>query len=158
MAGGVFSAVDVAGIVSGGVPVTDFWEGLVSLWSAFRHHPNPRSIFKLPSPSPLRGRRSTPGFQPTMTNPLSGIGISSFNVSNSCGLSTSASGLNAVNVSNCEGVSTSGAAGISASSGTVSFIRGKRDGGVAINTTNAIGCTVSGTGTVTATNKSLGTP
>jgi hypothetical protein len=43
-------------------------------------------------------------------------------------------------------------------SGTASFCRGSRDGGVAISATIAIGCTVNGTGTVSSSQKHLGTP
>ena len=89
---------------------------------------------------------------------VSGIGVQGINGSNSRGSSTSGIGLAFTNAFNCEGVSTSGSSGISAGGGTASFCRGRRDGGVAIIAFNAIGCTVLGTGTVTATNKSLGTP
>lgn len=89
---------------------------------------------------------------------VSGSGIGSVSVSNSRGVSGAGSGISAASVANCEGTSSTGPAGILASGGTVSFSRGRRDGGSAISCTNAIGCTVTGTGTVTATNKSLGTP
>jgi hypothetical protein len=39
-----------------------------------------------------------------------------------------------------------------------SFCQGMRNGGTAITATTAIGCVVSGNGTVTAPNKFLGTP
>lgn len=88
---------------------------------------------------------------------ISGTGVSGANVNNSRGTSTSGIGLSAANALNCEGISTSGAAGINIITGTASFCRGQRAGGVAINATNAVGCTSNG-GIVTATNKSLGTP
>ena len=89
-----------------------------------------------------------------------GVGINGINaqVSNSFGTSVSGTGLVAICALNCQGISTSGAFGLQAVSGTASFCRGQRNGGVAISATNAIGCTVVGTGTVTAVNKSLGTP
>ena len=91
---------------------------------------------------------------------VAGVGVNGFNaqVSNSYGTSVSGTGLVAICALNCQGVSTSGAFGLRAISGTASFCRGQRNGGVAISATNAIGCTVVGTGTVTAVNKSLGTP
>ncbi|MEO5857021.1 MAG: hypothetical protein ABIR21_13340 [Chthoniobacterales bacterium] len=84
---------------------------------------------------------------------VSGPGVQGVNVSNSRGTSTSGNGLAASNAINCEGVSTSGSNGVNAIGGTASFCRVRRDGGVAIIASNAIG-----TGTVTAPNKSLGTP
>lgn len=89
---------------------------------------------------------------------VGGSGIIGLVVSNSRGSSTSGIGINATTATNCEGTSTSGTAGISALGGTVSFSRGRRDGGTAIVTLNAVACTVAGTGTVSATNKTLGTP
>ena len=88
----------------------------------------------------------------------SNIGISATNVSNSSGTSSSGIGILASgNVTNSNGTSTTGASGIS-TTGTASFSRGTRNGGVAINATIAIGCTVSGSGTVSSANKFLGTP
>jgi hypothetical protein len=75
------------------------------------------------------------------------------------GTSTSGIGIAAALAHNCEGTSASGSAGIDVgTTGVASFCRGRRDGGVALRAFNAIGCSVLGTGTVTATNKSLGTP
>lgn len=92
---------------------------------------------------------------------ISGGGLQGQQVSNSLGTSTSGIGLNVTNGLNCQGVSTSGTTGISvAFGGSVTFCRGRRDGGVAISAANAnaIGCEVLGTGTVTAQGKFLGTP
>ncbi len=87
---------------------------------------------------------------------ISGIGIDGNTVSNCYGSSSTGSGITGTNVTNSVGVTGSaGTAGISAT-GTVSFSRGDRAGGNAITAVNAIGCTANGT--VTATNKSLGTP
>lgn len=89
----------------------------------------------------------------------SGTGVFGNVVNNSGGTSTSGIGLIANSRAiNCEGVSFTGSFGLSSSGGTASFCRGRRDGGVALNAFNAIGCAVLGTGTVTATNKFLGTP
>jgi hypothetical protein len=88
---------------------------------------------------------------------VSGNGVSGINVTNSRGSSTSGIGLTSINAFNCDGDSSSGSAGLQGI-GTASFCRGKRNGGDAISAHNAIGCTVLGTGTVNATNKSLGTP
>jgi len=83
------------------------------------------------------------------------------NVFNCFASSTSSTGLSCSgNVSNSTGTSGSSASntfGIGAS-GTVSYCRGRRDGGVAISANIAIGCTVIGTGTVSAVQKFLGTP
>lgn len=88
----------------------------------------------------------------------SGIGLSANCASNSQGISDSLAGLVALtNATNCTGISNSGNVGLSAT-GTASFCRGKRDGGFAISASIAIGCTVSGTGTVLSDNKFLGTP
>ena len=86
----------------------------------------------------------------------SNIGLSANCATNSQGLSTSGNGIVAPNAHNCYGETTTGTNGINGS--VVSFCRASRDGGVAITCFNAIGCFVSGTGTVSATNKSLGTP
>lgn len=85
-----------------------------------------------------------------------GTGISALCATNCHGQSTSGSGIIAPNVHNSYGETETGTNGISGS--VISFSRGRRDGGVAITAFNAIGCAVFGTGTVTATNKSLGTP
>lgn len=88
-----------------------------------------------------------------------GIGVSSLAIVENCrGIGVGGYGVVGTLVSNSVGISTSGAAGIQAPGGTVSFSNGQRNGGTAIFAVNAIGCTVTGTGTVTATNKSLGTP
>lgn len=112
---------------------------------------------------------------------FSGNGIlATGNVANCMGTSNSATGLSCVgNASNCTGKSNSGAGmecGDNATNcsgyaqatsgasvgiivgGTASFCRGLRNNGVAIQAANAIGCSVSGTGTVSAPLKSLGTP
>lgn len=89
---------------------------------------------------------------------VSGFGVSATTAANCRGTSTSGSGIGCIVAVNCEGTSTSGSAGILAIGGTVSFSRGRRDGGNAITCTNAIGCTVTGSGIVSAANKSLGTP
>ena len=91
---------------------------------------------------------------------VSGNGVASIVVTNSRGTSTSGIGLSAVNAMNCEGISTSGSFGLAviSTSGIASFCRGQRNGGVALTAFNAIGCSVLGSGTVSATNKSLGTP
>lgn len=88
-----------------------------------------------------------------------GIGISAATIAEHChGIGAGGIGVAGRVVSNSVGFSATGGAGISATGGTVSFSNGQRDGGTAISTFNAIGCTVTGNGTVTATNKSLGTP
>ncbi len=87
----------------------------------------------------------------------SGIGLTTTNAINCSGTSTSDVGLRADNATNCTGTSTSGSAGMSIL-GTAHTCRGKRDGGIAISASIAIGCTVNGTGTVSATSKFLGTP
>ena len=86
-----------------------------------------------------------------------GTGVSAVNATNCRATSTSGVGLTAANAHNCEGISTSGAAGINIITGTASFCRGQRAGGVAIAATNAVACTSNG-GTINATTKSLGTP
>lgn len=87
-----------------------------------------------------------------------GTGLScDANATNCTGTSTDGTGLSCgFNASNCFGRSVSGSAGMEVS-GTASFCRGSRAGGVAIAASNAIGCTVSN-GTVSAPLKSLGTP
>ena len=90
---------------------------------------------------------------------ITGTGLGALSASNCIGISTSGTGLVATVAQNCEGTSTSGTFGLDAgTSGIASFCRGRRDGGVAIRAFNAIGCNELGTGTITATNKSLGTP
>jgi len=89
---------------------------------------------------------------------VSGSGLQGIAVSNSRGTSTFGRGLAGTTVFNCEGISTSGTLGLDATNGTASFCRARRDGGVALLAANAIGCTVIGTGTVTAPSKTLGTP
>jgi hypothetical protein len=85
----------------------------------------------------------------------SGAGISATSVANSRGTSTSGVGITASNATNCEGRSTGGPFGMSIT-GTASFCRGFRAGGVAIQAAIAVACT-SGGGTITG-NKQLGTP
>ena len=87
-----------------------------------------------------------------------GNGVQGDQVSNCFGTSTSGSGIAATCAFNCQGISTSGPFGINTANGTASFCRALRNGGIALTATNGIGCTVVGTGTVTATNNSLGTP
>jgi len=87
---------------------------------------------------------------------VSGIGLVADGAQNSQGVSSSGTGVNATTATNCIGTSTSGSFGINAS--IASFCRATRNGGTAIAATTAIGCVVLGTGTVTATNKFLGTP
>jgi hypothetical protein len=87
-----------------------------------------------------------------------GTGLSA-NVASHCfGFSSTGIGLSASIATSCFGISLTGAAGIDADPGTASFCRGQRNGGNAIIAGTAIGCTVSGTGTVTSANKFLGTP
>jgi len=74
----------------------------------------------------------------------------------SVGTTFGSDGIAAGIISNSYGTSIAGT-GIT-SGGTVSYCRAKRDGGVAINATIAVGCTVSGTGTVSSSQKHLGTP
>jgi hypothetical protein len=77
--------------------------------------------------------------------------------SNCQGSSTSNIGLFAESAQNCYGSSSSGSSGLLVS-GTASFCRGKRNGGIAIQAGIAVACTVDGTGTVSSTQKHLGTP
>lgn len=60
-------------------------------------------------------------------------------------------------VTHCYALSTNGASSINCS-GTVSFSRAQRNGGVAIQAGIAVACTFNGTGTVSSTQKHLGTP
>ena len=112
-----------------------------------------------------------------MVNVCSGTGISAYIITNSSasdcgsaaidggtvsgsygasiGTDSGDHGIIGTTVTNSTGVSASGT-GISGN--LVSFSRGRRDGGVAISAISAIGCIVSGTGTVTASQKHLGTP
>lgn len=79
------------------------------------------------------------------------------NASNCLGTSAgSGIGLSALNATNSVGTSVSGSFGMNIS-GTASFCRGGRSGGVAISAPIAIGCTSSG-GTITSAQKHLGTP
>lgn len=87
----------------------------------------------------------------------SGIGLNAVSALNCTGTSVSAIGMSAQTATNCAGNTTSGSIGLSAS-GTASSCRGRRDGGIAINAGIAIGCSVSGTGTINSANKFLGTP
>jgi hypothetical protein len=88
----------------------------------------------------------------------SGSGLSATECAiNSSGTSSSNVGLVAPVATNCFGTSTTGATGMTVA-GTASFCRGRRDGGFAISAGIAIGCTVSGTGTISSANKFLGTP
>lgn len=88
---------------------------------------------------------------------VAGPGVAAYNASNCRGQSTSGNGLVCDSATNCVGESVSGAAGISVT-GTASFCRGLRNGGVAIDASLAIGCTVEGSGTVSAGQRFLGTP
>lgn len=90
------------------------------------------------------------------------VGIScSGNAINCTATSISGTGLSCNgNVSNSTGFTTSTASntyGIAAT-GTASYCRGRKDAGIAIFANIAIGCTVSGTGTVSSPQKFLGTP
>jgi hypothetical protein len=106
---------------------------------------------------------------------VGGSGISAENVANSRGVSASSSGISATVATNCIGNSTSGT-GLSSetatncygsttssgtqglsTSGTASFCRGNRPGGVALQAGIAIGCTALN-GTITSAQKPLGTP
>lgn len=104
------------------------------------------------------GVRASDAAQNCRGTAITGNGVFADGVINCAGVSTSGSGITGINVQNSNGTSSTGSAGISANPGTVTFSRGRRDGGTAIATTNAIGCTVAGTGTVSANNKLLGTP
>jgi hypothetical protein len=86
----------------------------------------------------------------------SGSGLAAQVATNCTGTSTSGTGLQADNATNCTGTSTSGSFGL-ITSGTASFCRGTRTGGTAISATIAIGCTTGG-GTITSSQKHLGTP
>jgi len=88
---------------------------------------------------------------------VSGQGITARLASNCQGSSTSNIGLFAESAQNCYGSSSSGSSGLLVS-GTASFCRGKRNGGIAIQAGIAVACTVDGTGTVSSTQKHLGTP
>ena len=86
-----------------------------------------------------------------------GNGIRATHVADSSGTSTFSNGILASSALNCFGASTGGV-GIQAFPGTVTFCRGSRDGGLAINCGTAIGCSVAGTGVLSATNRFLGSP
>lgn len=86
----------------------------------------------------------------------SSIGLYAETATNCRGESTSGVGLSAATAMNCIGSSVSGSSGMNVS-GTASFCRGLRTGGVALAANIAIGCT-SGGGTISASQKHLGTP
>lgn len=107
---------------------------------------------------------------------VGGYGIHAFTATNSSGESSSSYGLSVENANNCVGESNSGI-GLRAQcatnclgfcdtgsfgmeiSGTASFCRGSRPGGIAISAPIAIGCTaITGGGTITSAQKHLGTP
>lgn len=88
---------------------------------------------------------------------VSGPGITAKSASNCNGSSTSNVGLFAESAQNSYGSSSTGSSGLIAS-GTASFCRGKRDGGIAILAGIAVACSVDGTGTVSSIQKHLGTP
>ena len=77
-------------------------------------------------------------------------------VQNSEATSQDAVAIKAVNATNCRALSVSGTTALEVS-GTASFCNASRTGGVAIQASIAIGCTV-GSGTVTSAQKHLGTP
>lgn len=80
------------------------------------------------------------------------------NALNCRGTSYSGNGLTCSgNATNCTAMSEFGNTAMNVA-GTASFCRAKRNGGVAIQATIAIGCTVDGTGTITSAQKHLGTP
>lgn len=86
----------------------------------------------------------------------SGTGIDATDTAdNSTGISTSDVGLQAGVATNCTAKSVSGTSALFA--GTASFCRGTRANGTAINATIAIGCN-SGGGTISSSQKHLGTP
>jgi hypothetical protein len=107
---------------------------------------------------------------------VTNVGLLAATVTNSSGSSSTGTGLQAdISAQNCRGSSgagtglqtpiAQGCTGISSATGSAgisctiaSFCRGQRDGGAAILAVNAIGCSVLGTGLVSAANKSLGTP
>ena len=86
---------------------------------------------------------------------VSGTGIYAHQVMNSRGKSVSGVGIYAnSNAAHCSGESASGSYGVFVT-GTASFCRGSRPGGIALQAAIAIGC--SG-GTINSTQKHLGTP
>ena len=88
----------------------------------------------------------------------SNVGLSVVESATNCsGTSSSSIGLSGNLATNSTGTSTTGSFGLQVP-GAASFCRGRRDGGVAISATIAIGCTVTGSGTITSANKFLGTP
>lgn len=104
-----------------------------------------------------------------------GLGITVIRLMSNCsGFSTTGTALNGGTQQNCDGVATSGGTAISCVNATncvgqstavaiiannASYCHGTRSGGgVAIQAFNAIACTVNSGSTVSATNKSLGTP
>lgn len=86
-----------------------------------------------------------------------GTGLQAETALNCRGISSSGTGLSASLAQNCSALSASGAQGMLVS-GTAQNCRATRNAGVAISANIAIGCTVSGAGTITATQKFLGTP
>ncbi|RYD50217.1 MAG: hypothetical protein EOP85_00005 [Verrucomicrobiaceae bacterium] len=99
------------------------------------------------------------GSSPSLVDKSYGISAT-WSVSDSRGTSTNSWGVYSSNgnVTNCYGISSNSSLGGGIfSPGTVSFSRGYCTGGTAISAFNAIGCSAVA-GTVTATNKSLGTP
>jgi len=89
---------------------------------------------------------------------IGGIGIGGTTISNSYGTSSSGYGIYvSANIVNSFGSSISGDAGIK-TDGTASYCQGYRNGGTAISAGIAVGCTVSGSGTVNSPQKHLGTP
>ncbi len=91
---------------------------------------------------------------------IAGDAISSSVASHCNGYSTSGEGVFAFSISNCYGYSVSGTPLQATGVGNVSFSHASRgSAGTGIQAFTAVGCTVQGTGvTVSATNKSLGTP
>ena len=84
-------------------------------------------------------------------------GIQAGIVINSTGVAVAGVGIVADTAAHCDGTSTTGASGMNVT-GAASFCNGKRDGGVAITAGIAIGCGVTGNGTVSSPSKHLGTP
>lgn len=87
----------------------------------------------------------------------SGIGLQTDTALNCTGTSTSGTGLSAGQAQNCTAISSTGTQALLVN-GTAQNCRAVRNGGVAINAGIAVACTVSGSGTVTAPQKFLGTP
>lgn len=90
---------------------------------------------------------------------VSGTGIEALGlgVDHCVGISTSAPGILASAASNSRGATTSGSWGLRAP--LASFCIGTHSGGgIAVSADNAIGCAVSGSGTIDSPKKNLGTP